>query len=131
MTSCEDGLNVGLINRLWERKGVSWSEEWKICPGDVMLVSSAWMDVVRFYREYEREGQHPCRPLSEVISNGRFVEALALVEELSDVITGILQQVVLDHELDPLWQRRGSRLEAAHGKPNQTKPNLLLFWGPC
>lgn len=105
MTSCEDGLNVGLINGLWDRMGVSWSKEWKICS--VTRVSPTWMDVVWFYREYEREEQHPSRPLSEVISDGRFVEALALVEELSDVVTGILQQVVLDHELDPLWQRRG------------------------
>lgn len=57
--------------------------------------------LVWFYRE-------PSSPLSEVISNGRFVEALALVEELSDVVAGVLQQVVLDHELDPLRDSEGT-----------------------
>lgn len=41
-------------------------------------------------------------PFSEVISNGCFVEALTLVEELSNVITSVLQQVILNEELDPL-----------------------------
>lgn len=82
-------------------------------------------------REYERElvrqkkkHQSSSWPLSEVISNGCFVEALALVEELSNVVAGILQQVILNEELDPLGQTQGPRLHAA----NENTWDKSHFW---
>lgn len=45
MTSCEDDLNVGAINPVWEMTGVSWSAKWKICSGNLALVRRTWMDV--------------------------------------------------------------------------------------
>ena len=41
-------------------------------------------------------------PLPQVVADGRLVEALALTQELGDVFAGVLQQVVLYEELDPL-----------------------------
>lgn len=41
-------------------------------------------------------------PLSEVVSYCGLIQALALVEELSDVIAGVLQKIVFNQELNPL-----------------------------
>lgn len=41
-------------------------------------------------------------PLAQVVADGRLVEPLTLVEELGDVFAGVLQEVVLHQELDPL-----------------------------
>lgn len=96
VTSGEEGLNVGAINPVWERTGVSRSAKWKLCSSNLTLVGSTWMDGCWC------DSIEKARPLSQVVPDGRLVEALALVEELGDVVTGVLQQVVLNHELDPL-----------------------------
>lgn len=44
MNSGEDDLNVGLINGLWEGRACPGAQEWKICSGNVTLVSSTWTD---------------------------------------------------------------------------------------
>ena len=64
-------------------------------------------------------------PLSEVIANGCFVEALALVEELSNVVAGIFQQVILNQELDPLEKRQGPGLHPAY----ENMWDKAHFWG--
>lgn len=87
----------------------------------------------------KKHSQSRSRPLSEVIANGCLVEALALVEELSNVVAGILQQVVLNQELDPLRKRQRPGLHAAHENMwdklhsfTDTTDNFSLpFWGPC
>lgn len=69
--------------------------------------------------ETQENQQSPHWPLSEVISDGRFVEALALAEELSDVVAGVFQQVILNEELDPLRQTQGPRLHTANENRRQ------------
>lgn len=51
--------------------------------------------------EHPRKAK-PSAPLAQVVTNGCLVEALSLVQELSDVLARVLQQVVLDQELDAL-----------------------------
>lgn len=41
-------------------------------------------------------------PFPEIIPNGCFVETLALAKKLSDVIAGVLQQIILNEELNSL-----------------------------
>lgn len=85
----------------------------------------------------ETEGKSSSSPLSEVISDGRFVEALALEEELRNVVAGVLQQVVLDQEQDPLGKRRGpGSLPASENMWDKLLKNRnnffhIPFWGPC
>lgn len=90
----------------------------KICYCYLMYLSTTWMDgwVLESMRKKtlrQKKKQwvkSSSWPLPEVISNGCFVEALALVEELSNIIAGILQQVILNQELDPLRKRQGPGL---------------------
>lgn len=50
-------------------------------------------------------------PFPQVVPDDRLVEPLAFVKELSDVLWGVLEEVVLLQELDPLIKKRtGSQL---------------------
>lgn len=54
----------------------------------------------------ERSSAAGCgSPLAQVVSDDRLVEALAFVQELGDVFWGLLEEVVLQQELDPLKRR--------------------------
>lgn len=54
-------------------------------------------------------------PLTEVVADGRLVEALTLVEKLGDVIVSVLQQAAVDQEADPLRERRAEhRAQSEH-----------------
>jgi len=87
----------------------------------------------------ENKDQSSSSPLSEIISDGCFVEALAFVEELSNVIAGVLQQVVLNQELDPLRKREGPQVTSCSSEhvdqitflKNPDSFFNLPFWGPC
>lgn len=50
-------------------------------------------------------------PLSKVIPNSCFVETLSFVEESSNVLAGILQQVILNKKLDPLEKKAKAKVE--------------------
>lgn len=75
-----------------------------------------------------RKKKEKRRPFAEIISDGCFVEAFALAEELCNVIAGVLQQVVLDEELDPLGGTQCSGLPTAKGerKGNRNTQTYLL-----
>lgn len=116
----------------------------KICYCYLMYLSTTWMDgwVLESMRKKtlrQKKKQwvkSSSWPLPEVISNGCFVEALALVEELSNIIAGILQQVILNQELDPLRKRQGPGLHPRWTNHISDLNDLnsyfhLPFWGPC
>lgn len=91
-----------------------------------MLLSTTWMGrgnsrqrIWEGVGETQEKQQSSRWPLSEVISDGRFVEALALVEELSNVVAGVFQQVILNEELDPLRQTQGPGLHTANENRRQ------------
>lgn len=87
-----------------------------------MLLSTTWLEVYKNPNIRDRNSDKENKtmylslswPLSKVISNGCFVEAFTLVEELSNVVAGVLQQVILYQELDPLWKRQSCMLDPAY-----------------
>lgn len=116
-SSWEDNLNVGPINCVWRGMGVcsTWRKHRNYAPA-VWYIWSLERLISHMDGEHESDLNRPkgkknktkhqslSWPFSKVISDGCFVEALALVEELCNVIAGILQQVILNKELDPLRQ---------------------------
>lgn len=73
-------------------------------------------------------------PLSKVIPNSCFVETLSFVEESSNVLAGILQQVILNKKLDPLEKKAKAKVEGLLWSTFsiiKKEKKLLPFWGPC
>lgn len=67
-------------------------------------------------------GAHPgALPLPQVVADGRLVEPFSSAQELGDVLTRVLQQVVLYQELDPLERQQRRPALQTRGHPDRRR----------
>lgn len=66
-------------------------------------------------------------PLSKVVPYCCLIQALALVEELSDVIAGVLQKIIFNQELNPLRTKAQFIINILHALPTSIKPLMALM----
>lgn len=77
-------------------------------------------------RQEERSPAACCvSPLAQVVSDDRLVEALPFVQELGDVLWGLLQEVVFQQELDSLRRRKQKPRKAVWVSPLTAHANLV------
>lgn len=66
-------------------------------------------------------------PLSEVVPYCCLIQALAFVEELSNVITGVLQKIIFNQELNPLGTKTEFIVNTLHALPTSINPLMALI----
>lgn len=66
-------------------------------------------------------------PLSQIVSNGCFVKPLPFIEELSDILWGVTQQLVLHQERDTLRAQQQELVGYNTHVSEHTTIHLLRF----